>query len=187
MNSNGIECDVVDLLNTNKNNTNEDHVALVMVAPSLKGNDDYGRKEEQEFMAIMTRLLFRNGEDRRRFEEYFIRSIDDLRMLDSSELLLLFPEPRDVVIQRRLTFIIKYLQMYRKKMETIHSLQMKNMTMSKIIAMVEDPSQADPAFHPKGWCGMSQESELILRFLFILLFSNLWFKYIKWSGCPCFH
>ena len=72
MNSNGIECDVVDLLNTNKNNTNEDHVALVMVAPSLKGNDDYGRKEEQEFMAIMTRLLFRDEEDRRRFEEYFI-------------------------------------------------------------------------------------------------------------------
>jgi hypothetical protein len=71
-NNKSIECDIVNLLdkNNNKNNnkTNEDHVALVAVAPLLKGNDNYGGKEELEFMAIMTRLLFRNGEDRRRFE-----------------------------------------------------------------------------------------------------------------------
>jgi hypothetical protein len=64
-------------------------------------------------------------------------------------------------------------------METNDSLQLKNMTMSKIIVLVEDPSQADPAYHPKGWCGMTQDSESILWWVLISIFISFLLNFFK--------
>jgi hypothetical protein len=83
-----------------EDNNNREHIALVVVRPPGKIDkiSQLRKKEEQQFMAVMNCHILRGEEDRRRFEECTIRTMDDLRMLQSSDLTLLFPAPQDFMI-----------------------------------------------------------------------------------------
>lgn len=143
-------------------NQNQEHIALVVVTPP-EGNNKISKwreMEDQEFIAIMTRHIFRGEEDRRRFEECSIRTMDDLRMINISDMTVLFPAPRDFMIRRRLGYIIEYLKKYGAAMEKNQSLQLQDMTMQMII---------DSLCHPrkrKHWCFILLD--LPILFLFIL-------------------
>jgi hypothetical protein len=145
----------VDLV---EDNNNHEHIALVVVSPpgEIDKISQLCKKEEQQFMALMNCHILRGEEDHRRFEECSIRTMDDLRMLQSSDLTLLFPAPRDFMIRRRLGYIMEYLQKYRTTMERNQSLQLQNMTMQMIIDSLCHSNKQ------RHWCSMVLDSPMVI-------------------------
>ena len=145
-------------------NNYQEHVALV-VTP-VGGNDkisQWREMEEQQFIAIMTRHIFRGEEDRCRFEDCSIRTMDDLRMLQNSDMTVLFPAPKDFMIRRRLSYIMEYLKKYQTKMETNQSIQMQNMTIQMIIDSLCHQNKL------KHWCFTFLDLPIIILFILWLI------------------
>ena len=154
--------------NNNNNHNNLEHIALVVVSPPGEHDkfSQWREREEQEFMAIMSRHIFRGNEDRRRFEECSIRTMNDLRMLQRSDLILLFPSTQDFMIRRRLSYIMEYLQKHPTTNQRNQSLQLQNMTMQMII---------DSLCQQRHWCLILLDSPMIL-------FSLIWLMIICITG-----